>query len=77
MTVTTYMTLDARKRLNLASLNPRSGYRVTVEDDGRILLEPAVVLSEVELAELRGDVGLAALVEAAEMGGRRVEPVGD
>lgn len=69
-TLTTYSTLDSRKRLNLASIATRDSYRVTREENGTIILEPAVVLSEDELAVLQ-DETLHAAVTRGRSEGRR------
>ena len=63
-TLTTFTTLDSRKRLNLASIATRDSYRLTREENGRIILEPAVVLSEDELSVLQNP-DLRAAVEQA------------
>lgn len=44
--------LDSRKRLNLAPFAKSDIYLVTTEPSGRITLEPAVVLSQLEQAAL-------------------------
>jgi U3 small nucleolar ribonucleoprotein component len=69
-TLTTFSTLDSRKRLNLASIATRDSYRVTREENGTIILEPAVVLSEDELAALQ-DANLRATVAQARTESRR------
>lgn len=68
---TTYMTLDSRKRINLASIATRDSYRVTRESGGRIILDPAVVLTEDELAVLADPATRAAVEAAAQSGDRR------
>lgn len=70
MTTTTYMTLDSRKRINLASIATRNAYKVTSEDNGRIVLEPAVVLTEDELAVLN-DPAIREAVEKASLSTER------
>lgn len=45
---TTIAQLDSRKRLALASFNPTNIYLVTTEPNGRIILEPADVVSRLE-----------------------------
>ena len=67
----TFMTLDSRKRLNLATLSPRDAYVVTREKSGRIILDPAVVLTEDELAVLNNTALLTAAAAAAESTERR------
>ncbi|AYG05554.1 hypothetical protein [Gryllotalpicola protaetiae] len=46
--MTTIAQLDGRKRLNLAPYHPSDIYIVTAEDNGRITLEPATVVSALE-----------------------------
>lgn len=67
----TYMTLDSRKRLNLATIATRNSYRVTREDSGRIILDPAIVLTEDELAALNDPETRAAAAAAATSTERR------
>lgn len=66
-----FVTLDSRKRLNLAAIATRDSYRWTREDNGRIILEPAVVLSEDELAVLRDPDIRSAVEKARESTERR------
>lgn len=70
MTTTTFMTLDSRKRINLASIATRDSYRVTSEPNGRIVLEPAVVLTEDELQVL-GDATIRKAVNEASQSTER------
>ncbi|MDO4070543.1 hypothetical protein [Clavibacter michiganensis] len=70
-TITTFATLDSRKRLNLAALATRESYRVTREDNGRIILDPAVILSEDELAALSDPVTIAAIAASDTDPGHR------
>lgn len=72
MSTASFVTLDSRKRLNLASFAPRESYKITAEKSGRIVLEPAVVLTEDELAVL-SDTKTLALVEERLGGDVRVE----
>ncbi|MGL4339627.1 MAG: hypothetical protein ACRCSP_04285 [Rhodoglobus sp.] len=46
--MSTITQLDGRKRLNLAPYSPHDLYIVTVEPSGRIILEPADVISKLE-----------------------------
>ena len=55
---------DGRHRVSLGGLVRDTQYKVTVGDGGRILLEPAVVLTETE-ARLAGDDGFWERVAAA------------
>jgi hypothetical protein len=45
---TTFATLDNRKRLNLAQFARSDVYLITTEPNGRITLEPARVISDVD-----------------------------
>ena len=47
-TMTTIAQLDSRKRLNLAPYSPADLYIVSTEPGGRIILEPAAVISRLE-----------------------------
>lgn len=51
----TYMELDSRRKLSLAKIaaDDVNGYLVTREPSGRIILEPAVVMTMSEEAALR------------------------
>jgi len=62
--MSTFQTLDSRKRINLATIATRDSYRVTLESNGRIILDPALVLTEDELAVLNDETTRKA-VEAA------------
>lgn len=48
--------LDGRKRLAMKSITkfPAKRYRVTMNNDGSLLLEPVISLTEKELEALRG-----------------------
>lgn len=48
MTTTTFTQLDARKRVTLGNAATSTQYLMTVEDSGRIVLDPAVVMTQVE-----------------------------
>lgn len=61
-----YMTLDSRKRLNLATIANRTSYKVTREDSGRIILDPAVILTEDEVSAMNDPATLSAVAAAAE-----------
>lgn len=66
MSTTTYMTLDSRKRINLATIATRDSYAVTVEKNGRIILDPAVVMTEDELLALSGPKTRIAIEKAMQ-----------
>jgi hypothetical protein len=54
MTTTTMnIEIDARGRLGLAKLTKPGTWRATKRPDGSVLLEPAQVLTEAEIAVLR------------------------
>ena len=76
-TLTTYSTLDSRKRLNLAAIATRDSYRVTREENGTIILEPAVVLSEDELAVLRDETLRAAVAQGRSESRRPLRRLND
>lgn len=48
MATTTFVQLDNRRRVNLASVATSDLYTITVEPSGRIILEPASVVSNIE-----------------------------
>lgn len=48
MSHTQFLQLDSRKRANLASVATSEIYTVTTERSGRIILEPASVVSRIE-----------------------------
>lgn len=52
MTTSSFVTLDSRRRVNLATVADHTEYKMTREPNGRIILEPAVVLTEDELTVL-------------------------
>lgn len=49
MTRPIFSQLDSRKRISLAAIATAEQYLVTTEPGGRIILEPAVVMSQVEM----------------------------
>jgi hypothetical protein len=65
-----YVTLDSRKRINLATIATRDSYKVTRESNGRIILDPAVILTEDELAVLN-DPATRTAVESAQQSTER------
>jgi len=69
--MSTYMTLDSRKRISLATIATRDSYKVTREPSGRIILDPAVVLTEDELSVLRDPATREAVTAAAQSTERR------
>lgn len=62
--MTTIAQLDTRGRLSLGRMATSETYVVTVEHGGRIILDPAVVLTRAE-ERLLSDEGLRARVAAA------------
>lgn len=68
---TSFVTLDSRKRVNLASFSPRESYKVTTEPSGKITLEPAVVLTENEIRALRDTATWEAVDKASQSTERR------
>jgi hypothetical protein len=60
----TLIQVDTRKRISLGSLAHHDQYLVTEEEDGRIILEPAVVLTVAERNFL-SDPTLTAALERA------------
>jgi hypothetical protein len=63
--------LDGRKRVNLAQVATTDTYLMFVEKSGRIILEPAVVMTEEERAILEDSAVRPRLGGAvAEAGGR-------
>jgi hypothetical protein len=71
--MSTVTILDSRKRLNLAPFATSNVYLLTAEEDGRILLEPADVVSRIEKAALSNPEIVAALAEADSHPERAVE----
>jgi hypothetical protein len=68
------VSVDERKRVTLGSLATHEQYLVTVFDDGRIVFEPAVVITAAEQraaddAELWARVAAAAAEPAGEVPG--------
>lgn len=74
--LSTFTTLDSRKRINLASIATRESYTVTREASGRIILDPAVVLTEVELAALQNGEVRQMVAKSRATGGRTPRPRG-
>jgi hypothetical protein len=62
MATGTLVTLDARKRVSLAAFATTDTYLITRGEHGRIILDPAVVLTAEEHALLE-DAGVRASVE--------------
>jgi hypothetical protein len=58
----TLVELDDRRRISLGKIGRHSRYLVHEEDDGTIILEPAVVLSEAE-ARLMANAELVSQIE--------------
>ncbi len=52
MSERTLLTLDSRKRISLGPLAKHDKYLVVIEDDGTIILTPAVVMTEAEARKL-------------------------
>ncbi len=63
------LTLDSRKRANLASVADHDHYVMTREPSGRIVLDPAVVLTEDELTALRDSTVWKASEQSFAKGG--------
>jgi hypothetical protein len=70
--------LDARRRVSLGAIASYDRYLVDVEDDGTIVLTPAVVMSAAE-ARLRAAPETARRIDEfldnPEVGSRRIRPV--
>lgn len=49
-----FIELDSRRRASLARIARHTRYLVKVEDDGVIVLTPAVVMTEAEATSLKG-----------------------
>jgi hypothetical protein len=62
---TVFQNLDSRKRLNLATIATTTQYLITTEESGRIILEPAVVMTQVERDYLTSSQTRAAVEAAA------------
>lgn len=58
--------LDGRRRLTLGKLAEHDRYLVSVLDSGRILLEPAVVMTESEFALAHDEAFWARVAESAK-----------
>lgn len=59
--MTNFAQLDNRKRLNLASVAKSDLYLITAEPAGRIILEPASIVSQLEQDFLSNPEALAAV----------------
>ena len=59
--MTTFAQLDSRKRLNLAPFAKSEFYLITAESNGRITLEPANVVSQIEQSAKENPEIMAAL----------------
>lgn len=59
--MTNFAQLDNRKRLNLASVAKSDLYLITTEPSGRIILEPASIVSQLEQDFLSNPEALAAV----------------
>lgn len=57
--------LDTRKRVSLAKIATADSYMITAEPSGRIILEPAVVMTQTE-AQLMADGALRERVAQRE-----------
>lgn len=64
MTTTTFAQLDSRKRVTLGNLTTATQFIMTVEDNGRIILDPAVVMTQVERDYLENSEARAAVERA-------------
>jgi len=62
--MSSYAELDSRKRISLAKIATSNSYIVTAEANGRIVLDPAVVMTKTEAA-LMGDSDLQQQVAAS------------
>jgi hypothetical protein len=70
--------LDSRRRISLGQLATHDRYLVEVEEDGTIVLTPAVVMSAAE-AQLHAapetEKGIDEFLDNPEIGSRRIRPV--
>lgn len=64
MATSVYAELDTRKRVSLAKIATATSYLITAEPSGRIVLEPAVVMTASEAAII-ADPQIRAQYEAA------------
>jgi len=74
---TTLLEVDARGRISIGSLATHDRYLVQVEDDGTIVLTPAVVMSAVEArlhAATETSRKIHEFLENPETGSRRTRP---
>jgi prophage tail gpP-like protein len=62
----TLLELDDRKRASLARIARHTRYLVTVEDDGTLVLTPAVVMSTAEAAYLANPALVSSIEEARQ-----------
>jgi hypothetical protein len=73
----TLLEVDARRRLSLGVLAEHDRYLATVEDDGTIVLTPAVVLSVAEArlhAARETEREIDEFLASPEIGSRRTRP---
>jgi hypothetical protein len=69
--------VDSRRRISLGSLAEHDRYLVAVEEDGTIVLTPAVVMSAAQarlLAAAETSRGIDDFLEHPEKGSRRTRP---
>jgi hypothetical protein len=62
----TIVKIDSRKRITLGAAATAENYRMTVLPNGRIILDPAVVITEVERDYLANTEARAAVDRALE-----------
>lgn len=70
--MTTTLSLDPRGRTSLAKITEHRLFTVVVEEGGRIILDPAVVVSAQSLYDTRPDV--RAEIAAGEAGPSTIRP---
>jgi hypothetical protein len=63
----TLLELDGRRRLTLGRLASHDRYLATKLEDGRILLDPAVVMTEAEFALAHDDAFWGRVAESAKL----------
>lgn len=73
MTTTMNIEIDSRGRLGLSKLAQPGVYRATKREDGSVLLEPAQVLTETEIAVLKNPHVSEAIRETFEGTAETVE----
>jgi hypothetical protein len=69
--------VDSRRRISLGSLAEHDRYLVEVEEDGTIVLTPAVVMSAAQarlLAAAEASRGIDEFLDHPETGSRRARP---